>query len=155
MIVNMYWPIVKTSWDLFWRLFGRCKDRSWRCPGGKTTTKKTSIQGYMDVYSGPIAALHLKYGSIMTITFITFIYGFGAPILFPIACVSFLILYVLEKLLLFYGYRLPPMYDERLSKKVFSMLQMAPLIYLAVGYWMASNKQLLSNDYLEPLTATD
>lgn len=67
------------------------------------------------MYSGPIYYMHFKYASIMTITFITFIYGFGMPILFPVASVSFLVLYIVEKLLLFYGYRLPPMYDERLS----------------------------------------
>ncbi len=74
------------------------------------------------MYGGPIYYMHFKYSSIMTITFITFIYGFGMPILFPIACVSFLVLYMVEKLLLFYGYRLPPMYDERLSQDVLNKL---------------------------------
>lgn len=31
---------------------------------------------------------------------------------------------------------------------------MAPLLYLAVGYWMASNQQLLSNAHLEHMTST-
>jgi len=78
----------------------------------------------------------------------TFMYGFGIPALFPIAAVSFFVLYVVEKLMLFYGYRLPPMYDERLSKDVLNKLQFAPLLYLAFGYWMASNNQLLSNKHL-------
>jgi len=92
--------------------------------------------------------MHYKYSSIMTITFITFLYGFGIPALFPIACVSFFTLYVVEKLLLFYGYRLPPMYDERLSEDVLNKLQFAPLLYIAFGYWMASSNQLISNNYL-------
>ena len=94
----------------------------------------------MDMYSGPIYYMHYKYSSIMTTCFITFIYGFGMPILFPIACASFIVLYLVEKLLLFYGYRLPPMYDERLSQDVLNKLQFAPLLYLAFGYWMASNQ---------------
>ena len=79
-------------------------------------------------------------------------YGYGMPILFPIACGSFIVLYIVEKWLLFYGYRLPPMYDERLSQDVLNKLQLAPLLYLAFGYWMASNQQLLSNDYLYKMT---
>lgn len=105
------------------------------------------------MYSGPIYYMHYKYSSIMTISFITFIYGFGMPILFPIACVSFLVLYLVEKLLLFYGYRLPPMYDERLSQDVLNKLQFAPVLYLVFGYWMASNMQLLSNDHLYPISS--
>jgi len=104
------------------------------------------------MYSGPIYYMHYKYSSIMTTTFITFIYGFGMPILFPIAGLSFLVLYLVEKLLLFYGYRLPPMYDERLSQDVLNKLQFAPVLYLVFGYWMASNMQLLSNDHLNPIS---
>ena len=95
--------------------------------------------------------MHYKYSSIMTITYITFIYGFGMPILFPIACASFIVLYLVEKWLLFYAYQLPPMYDERLSRSVLNKLAVAPLFYLAFGYWMASNQQLLSNEHLVSL----
>ena len=59
--------------------------------------------------------MHYKYASILSITYITFIYGFGMPILFPIACGSFMVLYFVEKFMLFWAYRLPPMYDEKLS----------------------------------------
>lgn len=102
----------------------------------------------MDTYSGPVYYMHYKYSSIMTIVFITFMYGFGIPILFPIACVSFIVLYLVEKLLLFYGYRLPPMYDERLSQDVLNKIQFAPVLFLSFGYWMVSNNQLLSNEHL-------
>jgi hypothetical protein len=43
----------------------------------------------------------------------------------------------------------PPSYDEKLSQAVLDTLMWAPLFYLGFGYWMASSKQLLSNDYLE------
>ena len=97
--------------------------------------------------------MHYKYSSIMTITFITFMYGFGMPILFPIACGSFIVLYMVEKSLLFYGYRLPPMYDERLSQDVLNKLQFGPVLYLVFGYWMVANQQLLSNDHLIPMVS--
>lgn len=41
------------------------------------------------------------------------------------------------------------MYDERLSQSVIKTLYWAPIFYLSFGFWMASNKQILSNDNLE------
>jgi hypothetical protein len=40
-------------------------------------------------------------------------YGFGIPMLFPVAILSFVILYFVEKTMLYYSYRMPPMYDEK------------------------------------------
>lgn len=122
MTFNLYYPVLEAVMYWFIRWQGRCRDRGCRCPSENVTTKQTSIQGYLNKYAGPIYYMHYKYSSIMTITFITFLYGFGIPILFPIACASFLVLYIVEKLLLFYGYRLPPMYDERLSEDVLNKL---------------------------------
>jgi len=96
--------------------------------------------------------MHYKYSSILTIVYITFLYGFGMPILFPIAMLSFLVLYLVEKMMLFYGYVLPPMYDERLSQSVLNKLQFAPLLYVCFGYWMVSNQQLVANDHLTQMT---
>ena len=95
--------------------------------------------------------MHYKYSSILTIAYITFMYGFGMPVLFPIAMLSFVVLYLVEKFMLFYGHVTPPMYDERLSNDVLNKLQFAPLLYLIFGYWMASSPQLLSNDNLTPM----
>ena len=112
-------------------------------------TKLTSIQGYVDTYSGPLYLMHYKYSALLTIVFVTFTFGYGIPVLFPIAAIAILVLYLVEKTMLYYAYRLPPMYDERLSQSVIKTLYYAPIFYLAFGYWMASNKQMLSNDNLE------
>ena len=94
--------------------------------------------------------MHFKYSALLNIIFVTMTYGYGIPILFPIAAFGILVLYFVEKTMLYYAYRLPPMYDERLSQSVIGMLYYAPLIFLGFGYWMASNKQMLSNDNLAP-----
>lgn len=78
-------------------------------------------------------------------------YGFGMPVLFPIAAFSFFVLYLCERSMLFYAYRLPPMYDHRLSESVLNKLSFAPVMFLGVGYWMVSNQQLMSNDNLKPV----
>jgi len=94
--------------------------------------------------------MHFKYAAILNIVFVTFTFGFGIPLLYPIAAVALFILYIVEKTMLYYAYRLPPMYDERLSISVLNILSYAPLFLLSFGYWMASNKQMLSNEHLVP-----
>lgn len=72
----------------------------------------------MNLYAGPVYMLHYKYSAVLNICFVTFMYGFGIPLLFPIAVFSLTILYFVEVSMLFYSYRMPPMYDERLSMLV-------------------------------------
>jgi hypothetical protein len=71
-------------------------------------------------------------------------YGFGLPILFPIAILAMFILYMVEKTMLYYAYKMPP-------EMVIRIMQLAPLFYVMFGYWMCSSKQLLSNDHLTPI----
>lgn len=149
MIFNAYYPLLEFIGYWFMRAAFRCMDRSYGCDEYKT--KKTSIQAYENVYSGPVYMMHYKYSTILNVCFVTFMYGFGLPILFPVAILAFLILYFVEKTMLYYSYRMPPMYDEKQSEMVIRIVQFAPVFYLAFGYWMCSSKQLLSNDYLAPI----
>ena len=96
--------------------------------------------------------MHYKYSSIMNIIFITMMFGAGLPILFPIAAASLSTLFCLEKYMLYYVYKQPPAYDEKLNNSVLATLSFAPLFLLGFGYWMLSNLQMVSNDYLEPVS---
>ena len=138
MYINAFFPVLEALayWGL--RLLFRIMDRGCSCD--KYKTKRTSIQGYLDTYTGPIYLMHYKYSAMLNIIFVTMMYGLGMPILFPIAMLSFVILYFQEKLMLYYGYRVPPMYDERLSQNVLTRLQTAPILMMLFGYWMASNQ---------------
>lgn len=150
MIFNAYYPIIEFL--MYWgmRVLFRVLDRGF-CTCSSFVTKKTSIKGYTDLYLGPVYYMHYKYSTVMNICFVTMMFGLGLPILFPIAIASFFVLYFLEKLMLYYCYRMPPMYDERLSDSVVNKLRWAPCFFLAFGYWMASSNQLISNDYLFPV----
>jgi hypothetical protein len=68
------------------------------------------------------------------------LYGVGVPILFPAALLTFICLYVIEKGMLYYGYRDPPQFDEVLNNSVLHLLMLAPLFLLSFGYWMLSSK---------------
>jgi hypothetical protein len=138
MMFNIYWPLIEFVSFYFLRFLMRLIDRGFGCNTDKT--KKTTIQQYVEIYSGPVYFIHYKYSSILNITFVTFMYGLGIPILFPIAVLSFLVLYLVEKTMLYYSYRQPPMYDDKLNKSVLTKMTYAPLLFLIFGYWMFSSK---------------
>ena len=77
----------------------RLMDRHFTC--NEKTTMQTSVQGYINLYSGPVYLMHYKYSTILNVCFVTFMYGFGLPILFPVAILAFLILYFVEKTMIY------------------------------------------------------
>lgn len=40
-------------------------------------TRKTNMQTYIEIYSGPEYMIHFKYSGILNVTFITMMYGIG------------------------------------------------------------------------------
>lgn len=85
----------------------------------------------------------------MNVTFVTFMYGLAIPLLFPIACIYFIVLYIVEKLSLTYQFKKPPMYDEKLNVSVIGTLKWAPVFMMIFGYWIMSNKQIFHNTVIE------
>ena len=145
MLFNVYWPVLEAFVWFGYRLAFRMLDRRFKSCNDEVT-HKTTIQQYVEIYSGPVFFIHYKYSSILNITFVTMMYGVGLPVLFPIAALSMAVLYLVEKYMIFYVYRQPPMYDQQLNNNVLTLMTYAPLMLLAFGYWMLSSRQLLSND---------
>ena len=90
----------------FWgmRLGFRILDKRRIFSCDKYVTTSTSIQSYVQTYSGPVYSMHFKYAGLLNIVFITFLYGFGIPILFPVSAFAILVLYLTEKTMLYYAY---------------------------------------------------
>jgi len=78
----------------------------------------------------------------MNVTFVTFMYGMGLPILFPIAAFTYFVLYTLERLLTSYFYQLPPTFDDKITKNAMGTLRWAAVLYMLFGFWMLSNLQI-------------
>ena len=149
MMFNIYWPIIEFFCFFGMRLGFRLLDRKFTC--NVKSTKKTTIQQYVEIYSGPVYFIHYKYSSILNITFVTLMYGIGLPVLFPVAAIAILVLFIVERCMIYYSYRQPPLYDEKLSNSTLNILCYAPLLMLAFGFWMISNHQLMDND-LSPIS---
>jgi hypothetical protein len=105
------------------------------------------MQTYIDIYSGPEYLIHFKYSGILNVTFVTMMYGIGQPILFPIAFVSYFILYSIERVLIAYFYQQPPTFDEKMTKNALSTLRFATIFYLFFGYWQLSNLSIFHNNW--------
>jgi hypothetical protein len=62
-------------------------------------------------------------------------FGTAMPLLFPIALVSFSIVYVQDIILLIYFAQAPPTYDENLNISVIHLMEYAPIVLLSMGFW--------------------
>jgi hypothetical protein len=145
MIINSIFPVIEfgIAYSKLWVF--RKMDRSWGSDTYKT--KKTNMQTYVDIYSGPEYMIHFKYSGIMNVTFVTMMYGLGVPILFPIAAFTYFMLYSIERLTTSYFYQLPPTFDDQMTKNALGNLRWAAVFYLFFGYWMLSSKVIFQNFY--------
>jgi len=98
------------------------------------------MQDYIELYSGIDHMIHYGYSTMLLIVFVTFMFGFGIPILFPVATATLFILYRVEKYMMYYFYKCPPMYSQKITKEMLNTLRLAPALYLICGYWMVSNQ---------------
>ena len=99
----------------------------------------------MDLYCGPNYIIHFKFSSIINITYITMMYGAGLPILFPIAALSYFVIYCQERYVIAYIYQIPPALDDLLTKNMLKIVSFSPILFLLNGFWMLSNKQIFDS----------
>jgi hypothetical protein len=115
--------------------------------GNPYKTKKTSMAGYKDLYSGVDYVIHFKYSGVLNIVYITMMYGMGMPILFVLAAFNFFNQWVCERIIVAYQMKLPPALDDKLTINCINMLKIAPIMLLFNGYWMISNRQIYENKW--------
>ena len=144
---NMYWPIIEYFIDLgISILFRRYDQWTLKWSVSPTKTSCVSIQQYLDIYSGPDFSSHYKYSYILVVVFVTFSFGSGLPILFPIAFMSILNLYVIERLMMAYSYNRPAMLGTATNKACMKAMLTAPILYCVAASWIFSIKQVFLND---------
>lgn len=62
--------------------------------------------------------MHYKYSTIMAIIYIAFLFGTVMPVLFPLCFLGLCVMYVVERLMIHYSYRKPPMIDDSITQKI-------------------------------------
>jgi len=109
----------------------------------------------VELYSGPEYMIHYRFSTIMLHVAISFVYGAAMPLLYPIACLALLVLYINERLLVCYYYREPPAFDESLTLKCLQYLSYVTLLSLPVNFWMLGNRQIFENFLIDIKTNSD
>ena len=123
-------------------------DRGYMCkrkPKAQIETKKTTVQQFVDLYSGPVYMIHFRYSSIMVQVYVSFMFGMCIPLLFPIALFGLFNIYLVERLSLAYYNSQPPLYDLLLNKQALDWLLFPPFFMFAFGYWGLGNRQIFFN----------
>jgi len=143
MIISSIFPVLEFAGFYGLKTFFRLLDRSFTSDSYKS--KKKSINQYIDTYAGPEYQIHFRFSAIMNTCFVCFTYGAALPILFPIALLAFVVLYITERLLICYYYRQPPAFDEKMTMNTLRILQWAPMVYMLMSYWMLTNNQIFDN----------
>lgn len=145
MLITAVYPYMEiVIFGGLWLLY-QVLDKSCNCCD-KHATKATTTQKYINLYAGPAYLMHFKYSSILTQIYISFTYGLFIPILFPIAALGILNMYIVEKFALLYYYRKPPMYDDKLQKDAIKVMRNAPLGMFILGYWALGNSAIFFNE---------
>jgi hypothetical protein len=83
--------------------------------------------------------MHFKYATISSTILVTFMYGMALPILFPIAMLTFLNMFFVDRIAITYWYQKPPMYGPELNRIALRVLCIAPILFFSFGYWIMGN----------------
>lgn len=77
-----------------------------------------------------------------------FMYGAGIPVLFPIALLCLVILYIYEKKMITRQVRMPNNFDPKMNSQMISVFLYGPILYSGIGYWMYSVPAILNNEVI-------
>ena len=111
-------------------------------------TKWNIAYDYADLNSGTEHLLFEKYPRLLNIIFVSVFYGFGLPLLPILIFVSLIISYIFDKIVVAFYHRKPPLYDDTLNVISIHFLKWAAFLYIAVSYWVLTNKQMFGNEIL-------
>lgn len=133
----------------------RALDQGGICCCRSKKTSKTTIQSYVNLYSGPPHSMNYKYSLVASTVWITFMYGLALPLLFPIAAFTFFNLILMERILITYYHSKPPMYDDKLNTQTLNLMKWSPMLLMIFGYWFLGQPQMFDNFAATRVLTTD
>ena len=71
------------------------------------------------------------------------------PVMFPLCFAGLCVMYVVERLMMYYSYSKPPMYDDKMTHTMITMLYYGPVVFVGVGAWAFQNQMIFQNKVLE------
>lgn len=120
-------------------------DRRFTNPKLYKTNCRTAVL-YAELNSGAEHLLFEKYPRLVNIVMVSMMYAFGLPIFLIITFFCLIISYIVDKIIVAYYHRKPPLYDDTLNLTSVHFLKWGAVIYTMIGYWMISNRQMFENN---------
>ena len=109
MIIAAFYPYIDISIAYGTKIVMKFLDSGFYCCRNNDqdhkVTKTKTIDQYVKLYGGPVYLMHFKYSSILNQVWVSFFYGMFLPILFPIALVGIINMYIVERITLAWFYR--------------------------------------------------
>lgn len=90
--------------------------------------------------------MEYRYSQLLTLLYVTFMYGAGMPLLYIIALFSLVAIYWVDKITLVRLYRSPPRYSSKLMSRARMWMTPMLLIHICLGFWMFSNSTIFESE---------
>ena len=72
-------------------------------------------------------------------------FGVGLPILYPLAAIDLLVIWLTERFFIARVYRKTPSLSSKLTDNMIEWISYTPILFLLNGFWMVSNRQMFDN----------
>ena len=131
------------------RTIKRCVDQKRCWPNNLLDTSSPTIGLFYDKYMGPPFFIHYKYSYILTYVFVAFTWGSILPFMFFLSIIGLIVMFIVEKLMVYYSYPHPPMLDNSMSDQAIKILYIAPFFLCLSGAWAFSIPAIYLNDINE------
>lgn len=75
-----------------------------------------------------------------------FLFGSGIPLLFVVAEICLIVMYLYEKKMLARQTRMPHNFNPQMNEDIVSVILYGPILYACIGYWNYSNPLIMGNE---------
>mmetsp|Transcript_1146 Transcript_1146/g.2101 ORF Transcript_1146/g.2101 Transcript_1146/m.2101 type:complete len:420 (+) Transcript_1146:3595-4854(+) len=97
------------------------------------------------MYTGPEFLLEVRLAQFMALLTFTFTFSAGLPVLYPLALISIITAYWVDKTLLLRFFRISPHFPKQMTRHVLNHLPLPIVLHLVFGYLFYSNGRILSS----------
>lgn len=130
-------------------LLKRCLDRGCKCSikkgdNDECNTKKILQSEIDDLYTGPQIQTYFVYAQYFTSLWAILTYSSSMPVLYPIGCLNFFVLYWAYKFLLVKHYSKTTSFNHKLPLFTINFFKIGVILHLGLGAFMFSNSNILS-----------
>jgi hypothetical protein len=98
---------------------------------------------------GPPFFIHYKYSYILTYVFVAFTWGGIVPAMFFLSAWGLTIMFVVERMMVYFAYMHPPMLDNQMMEQALNMLYCAPFGLSFMTAWAFSNRAVYYSEVEE------